>query len=261
MYRKIIQTSIKNNAAILTHTPREKFLIEKTFGYNKVYDHPISFLSPQEVKAYQSTISREDFLKKHQLDEKDIVIGIFGFIAPYKGHHTLFNALRFLPDHYKLLVFGSQHPGLIQQNEPVEPYVGQLLEVIENHPDKNLQDRIKFVGSLNDDEFIKSVMSCDINVLPYWETNQSGSGIAALTLETQANAIFSMNYSFIELAKYAPDCFTMFTIGNYLELAQNIKTIKEKPLEALKSYHKKYNIDTNIVLHKKIFEETEADVV
>jgi len=270
MYEKVIKACIKNKSGIMVHTKRESFLISKTFNYAYVYDHPITFLKQHEFEQYQAQISRSGFLKTYGLSDTDTLLGIFGFIADYKGYYTLFQAMRFLPENYKLLVFGSQHPGSIQQNELVDISIEKLLDIIEQDNEKklrskkhvdiscDLKSRIKFAGSLDDDDFIKAIMSCDINVLPYLETNQSGSGVAALTLDSKANAIFSMNYSFMELSKYAPGCFRMFSIGNYMELAECIKQAKAKPIQALNEYGQKYNVDTNIALHLKVFDQIDA---
>lgn len=266
MYADVITFCKKRDAAILVHTKRERFLIEKMFSYEKVYDHPLSFFTKEDLQRYKSKTDKSSFAKKHRLEKSDFSIGVFGFISWYKAHHIVVKAMRFLPKNYKLLIFGSQHPASIVYDEEISPYMARLLKIIEANglepatsnqfaSEPQLSERVNFCGSLNDEEFINALLCCDLVILPYIENNQSGSGIASLVLETGANAIFSQNYAFMELQKYAPGCIKMFSIGNYIELAECIKTYTGKPIEALEKYFDKYNLETNVQMHSKIFAE------
>ncbi len=45
----------------------------------------------------------------------------------------------------------------------------------------------------------------------------------------------------------------MFSIGNYLELANLIQSYSHsRCLDGLKEYHQKYNVQTNAALYKKL---------
>ncbi len=250
LYHKVIAFCKKNNAPILVHTKRDAALIRNRCEYDNVYDHPLCFHTQQYLETVEKEYSKQDFCRQYSLDENKRYIGIFGFINGYKSHETIINALKYLPKQYELLIFGSQHPHTIKLEEKINPYIGDLLKLITK---ERLDKRVKFYGSLNDDDFLKALLSCDFNVLPYLEVNQGGSAIAALSLESGAKSIFSQNRAFLELAKYAPNSFKMFSLGNYLELAQAIISYRESDYkESLNDYWSKYNINTSARLYHQL---------
>lgn len=252
LYEKIIKFCEKNNVGVVVHTPREKRLISSITPGLKIWDHPISFLNQDMREAYKKNLNRKLFLEKYGFSESDIIIGIFGFISEYKGHDVLIDALKKLPKNYKLAIFGSDHPYGIKAGIRMNKYIGQLSSQIERlfycQP-----GRVVFCGALDDSAFISSLLLCDFNVLPYFETNQSGSGVASLALETGRKVIMSQNFAFIELAKYAKNAFKMFSIGSYLELADCILNFKDTLDDGLSEYFKKYNLDTQIDFYIKNF--------
>lgn len=254
--------SQKYNANIIVHTKRDKKNIERIFGFDQVYDFPLCFLDEKDRKRKREEEERKSFLEKYSLDCNDVVIGLFGFVNEYKGHETAIKALKFLPDNYKILIFGSQHPMTIQPYSPVDPYIKKLVNLIEEdstHLAKteksySLDKRVFFVGNLDDDDFIDALYCCDFAVLPYMEVNQSGSGIASLVLETKIKSIFSNSKAFAELNKYFPNTFEKFDIGNYSELAYKIKNYKSNYENRINECMSKYNIENSIRLHLDIFE-------
>lgn len=263
LYEKIIEAikdhSNSHNANIMVHTKRDLKNVKLLFDFNNVFDHPITFLNKVEreyyIKNSQSAVIA--FRKKYLLEDSDVAIGIFGFISEYKGHDTAIEALKFLPKNYKLLIFGSQHPHSIMENEKINNFLNDLKkQLITSGNRDSLYKRVVFCGALNDEEFITALHCVDFTVLPYLETNQSGSGIASLTLETKAKSLFSNNYAFFELKKYADsDIFETFDIGNSFELANKILMYSNKYEFALNAFLDKYSIENNVKLHKKIFEK------
>lgn len=250
LYHKVIAFCKKKNAPILVHTKRDVDLIRKKCKYNSVYDHPLCFYTQQYLETLKKGYSKQDFCSQYLLDENKQYIGIFGFINGYKSHETIITALRYLPKQYELLIFGSQHPHTIKLEEKINPYINGLLKLITK---EGLDTRVKFYGSLSDDDFLRALLCCDFNVLPYLEVNQGGSAIAALSLETGAKSIFSQNRAFLELAKYAPNSFKMVTVGNYLEMSQAILSYQESDYkDNLKNYLFKYNINTSARLYHQL---------
>jgi glycosyltransferase involved in cell wall biosynthesis len=250
LYNKVIAFCKKKGAPIIVHTKRECELIKNKFKYDKVYDHPLCFYEQGFIESIKKKYSRKEFCNTYSLDNNKRYIGIFGFISNYKCHETIIKALKYLPNRYELLIFGAQHPHTIKLEEKINPYINKLIELIIK---ERLEKRVKFYGSLNDDNFLKALMCCDFNVLPYLEVNQGGSAIAALSLETGVKSIFSQNCAFLELAKYAPNCFKMFSVGNYLELGQSILNYCESDYKInLKDYYSKYNIKTSAHLYQKL---------
>ena len=254
---KIMKDHSKNNESnIIVHTKRDKKTIERFFDFKNVHDFPLTFLNKEERLRERNISERNGFIDRYSLNKNDKIIGIFGYISEYKGHETIIKALSYLPDDYKLLIFGSQHPMSIQEYKSCDDYIEKLLKLIENiSKNKNsFNERIQFLGNLDDDRFIEALYCCDFAVLPYLEVNQGGSGIASLVLETKIKALYSNNKAFDELNKYFPNTFSRFDIGNYMELAKKIKDYKENYTLKIDDCLETYNIEKNIIFHKNIFE-------
>ena len=254
---KIMKDHSKNNGSnIIVHTKRDKKTIERFFDFKNVHDFPLTFLNKEERLREKNISERNGFIERYSLNKNDKIIGIFGYISEYKGHETIIKALSYLPDDYKLLIFGSQHPMSIQKYKSCDDYIEKLLQLIENISKnrKSFNERIQFLGNLDDDRFIEALYCCDFAVLPYLEVNQGGSGIASLVLETKINALYSNNKAFDELNKYFPNTFSRFDIGNYMELAKKIKDYKENYTLKIDDCLEIYNIENNIIFHKNIFE-------
>lgn len=280
LIRYIKRKSKSRNLNIIVHTKREKRNIRQIYGFHQVYDFPITFMDENMRKRKRDEAEIVEFHRKYGLEQQDIVIGLFGFISEYKGHEVALKALKLLPANYKIIVFGSQHPMGIMKNVPVDPYIDRLLKLIEENSEKlkvdtgsdvsqgmrknveysmkkekeRLDRRVFFAGSLDDQEFIDALYTCDFAVLPYMETNQSGSGIASLVLESKIKALYSNNKAFFELQKYYPDTFETFDIGNYNELAYKIRNYHKDYTGQIERCLKKYNLENNILFQKAVLE-------
>ena len=257
IYKKLVEymkrESVKKNIQIIVHSHRDYETIKYAFDFDNVHDFPLTFLNKNQREIYPKISNKKEFYKNYGIPENMTTIGLFGFIADYKQHSTVINAMKFLPENYILLIFGSQHPMSIVPYETINPYIKILLKTIEK---LELTKRVFFLGSLDDESFIKALYCCDFTVLPYIECNQGGSGIAALTIETKIKAIFSNNISFSELKRYFPNCFESFDIGNYQELASKILGYRHDYTSNIDKCLEIYNIENNILLHKRLFEET-----
>ena len=137
MYEDIINIikdySYKKPVKVIVHTRREKRNIKAFFSFDQVYDHPITFLTRNEINFFKDRAKKMKgkLFKKYNLKENHKLIGIFGFLSHYKGHITAIKALENLPDNYKLFICGSQHPQSINIFEDVNPYIKELTEYIE----------------------------------------------------------------------------------------------------------------------------------
>ena len=135
LYEKVVRiikkASKSKNASILVHTKREKYNISAILKFDKVYDHPITFLTQDQRKLF-SKDAKSIFRGKYKIEDNEVVVGIFGFISSYKSHHTAISALKYLPNNYKLMIFGSQHPHSITQGIDIEPYTKSLLDLIDS---------------------------------------------------------------------------------------------------------------------------------
>ncbi len=134
LYEEVVDVMKKHsknhNANIIVHTKRDKKNIERIH-------FPLTFLNEQERTRERSSQERKEFVEKYNLDENDTVIGLFGFVNEYKGHETAIKALKFLPNQYKIIIFGSQHPMSINLYSQVDPYIKHLMDIIEGEEDSN----------------------------------------------------------------------------------------------------------------------------
>lgn len=285
MMRLIGEKAKTGCASIIVHTQREKDLLKLYYNLADVVDFPITFLTKQEIANHVNNREsiRADVFAKYGFAPQDKYIGIFGFISENKGHHVLVNALRFLPLHYKVAIFGGQHPLSIHEynlgqamQEPTlfqrnnNAYISSLIDLAQSIvlPDEEhsragfrksrvnrvREHRVRFPGSVDDDDFIRAIVAMDYVVVPYMETGQGGSGNAALALELQAKTILSRTFAFMELERYYSGCFTMADIGNPLQIAQMIHDWQHDFVPAQRLALTKYNIENNILIHKEVFE-------
>ena len=163
---------------------------------------------------------------KHRLNiDQSIVIGMFGYISPYKGHLEALKAMRCLPAQYVLMIFGRQHPQTMLQNA-IDPYLDALVKEVYEHPD--LRERVFFMGELGDEDFIEIATQIDIVWLPYYENGQDGSGIASMCCDVSKRVLVSASSTFDELFALIPyQHIQRFDVGNYLEMAQKTKYCME----------------------------------
>lgn len=277
-----------NKASIMVHTERERNNLRDVFGYESVNAFPITFLNEEQRKRVRTAEDHQRFLKEYGFKDGDIVIGLFGFVSAYKCAETAIKALSFLPANYKIAIFGKQHPMSIMENMPIDGYIKSLMDLIEensmsatdflkmqaelakakNQPTDNssteyieinrelsFDRRVFFEGELDDDQFIDALYGCDFAVLPYMETNQSGSGVASLVVETKIKSLFSSSKAFSELQRYYPNCYETFDIGNYIELANKLENYHHDYNDNLDKAMETYNIENNVKNHVRIFEQ------
>ena len=244
--------SKRKNAWICVHTKRDRRIVQEMYGFSNCFDYPLAFLTPEERENAKSERNLPAFLAKHGFPAGAKVVGVFGYISAYKGIETAVETMAHLPSDYILAMFGSQHPQTIQEHVEVDPFIKKVLAAIKamaerlasqnsdrakltsnlkiaDHDPKmppsvdDLITRFRFVGNLDDPDFIEALSSCEAVVLPYLEVGQSMSGVLALALESNARMFVSNNYSFFEARKYYGDVYNTFDIGNALELAQKIQ--------------------------------------
>lgn len=92
-------------------------------------------------------------------------------------------------------------------------------------PERDISQRVHFVGQPSDAELIECYAAIDYAVHPYLKTKsgQSGSGIATLAMEFGARALFSNVPVFREMTRYFPGSMAFFGPGNFMELAQALQ--------------------------------------
>lgn len=259
LYKGIIDLLKKkqkhDNVHVIVHNLTDKKVLRLLYDFENTEAFPLTYLSKEERADFKQPANKEWLRTKFRLNEQDIIIGLFGFVSLYKGYDTALDALRFLPSNYKVIICGEQHPMSIKPFEVVEPYLKQLLQMMDkNH--KLMKDRVLWLGGISDhNQFVNVMRCCDFVVLPYLEVNQSGSGIATLAIETRSKCLFSNSKTFTKLKKFYPNCFDSFDIGNSRELASKIKYYTSDHAEAIEQCLSVYNIENHVLLYKNLFEK------
>ena len=101
---------------------------------------------------------------------EDRVLGMFGFVDRYKGHHVAVRALRSLPAHWKLTVVGAQHP------DSDDLAYDQLLDAASR---PTFRERVRILGHLSPEEARQHLAAADFCIAPYIERGVATS--AAIT--------------------------------------------------------------------------------
>jgi glycosyltransferase involved in cell wall biosynthesis len=223
--RFVARTAVKFGARFIVHTERARKQIQQFHPAANVEVHPLKIV-PQEYRGDDKWL--KSVKKRLNLQEADVVIGIFGYISAYKGHHDALKALELLPSNFKLLVFGRQHPQTLRSDGRPDPYIDKLVTTTLKSP--SIRDRVFFLGELNDEQFINVAGSVDVAWLPYYENGQDGSGIASICFDVSRQIVCSTSLAFDELFKLIPYMnYERFDIGNYLELATKTKMAVKAP--------------------------------
>jgi glycosyltransferase involved in cell wall biosynthesis len=246
--KSIIKNAVVLNCKLIVHTLRAKNQIKYFYNYDNVKTHPLKIV-PEDYQQNKSTLN--NLRQQLDLQEDDILIGIFGYISAYKGHTDALYALKNLPSNYKLLIFGRQHPQTISTSGEIDKYITKLISIIQN--DHEINNRVFFMGELNDKEFLDVAGSIDVAWLPYYENGQDGSGIASICLDISPRVLCSASFAFDELFKLTSYMNHMrFDIGNHLELSEKTKMIMRKPIP-----EKPYDISSTFTIKTQALSYTE----
>ena len=222
---------------------------------------PLAYLNDEKLNEFhrnRDEIYNSAVRKLNIENSGDVkLIGCFGYLSPYKGIEVAIDTLTKLPEEYHLVIVGGLHPQAIMSNSIFQPYVNKLLKLIEKNR-KLIGSRIHFVGSPDNELFVKLMYSCDAIVLPYAEVGQTSSGPASMALDMNKAIYCSHNPYFAELNKFIPGILEMFEIGNSYELAE--KLIKDTgnfkdSVVAREIYHSKYNLSTRASLYIELVKE------
>ena len=284
LYAMLKKLQKQKPVSIICHTRRDARALEMLYGLENVYHHPLAYYSSDEAKIIRSetSLSKNFPLLEKNVMKNDVLLGCFGFLGAYKGLGTAIHALKLLPSNYKLAVFGGVHPNAIQKNELINPYldgvlkslhagekafsptvsdsingvqlnlnsIEELKQVINLESQEDLSQRVFFMGSLTDDMFPKAMAVCDIVLLPYVEVGQSASGPMSMAVDMGSNIIASRTKAFMQFARYYPNRFEMFDVGNYLQLSQQISSFNINYLENTEEKYN-YSVASNVETYKK----------
>jgi glycosyltransferase involved in cell wall biosynthesis len=92
-------------------------------------------------------------------------------------------------------------------------------------PSSEIKHRIHYLGQATDEDMPRFYSALDYMVHPYMKTKsgQSGSGPATLAIEFGARALYSNAPVFREMHQYFEGGMQFFNIGNFMELADQLR--------------------------------------
>jgi glycosyltransferase involved in cell wall biosynthesis len=236
IYADIRKRARAGNFALVAHTERDRRFFRDVVGIDNVFDHPLSHIQAgwRERLAHDTPPARQELQRR--FPNKRTFIGVFGFLAEYKGIVTALRAMKYLDDSCQLLVYGGVHPGQIKQRQSIDPYLQALLGELETKPagwserkPAPLLSKVAFLGAPDDYNFAVAIDAVDLCVFPYLEAGGSGSGPVSHAIELGKPTVLTRTSAFIELEKYFPKHFEMIEVGNHIQLAQTIKRLVSAP--------------------------------
>jgi len=170
-----------------------------------------------------------------------------------------------LPDQYKMVFVGGQHPHSYKSLK-IDPVAQAIVESIEGQDDvirarpsyvmgetPLLSDRIKFLGPLEDEAFYRAMTSVDYVLALRFETEQSASGIIANALQLAKPVIVTRTSAITELQTNWPDCFETIDAGNHFELRDRILSFDSSRLERLEQRAASRSLDDFGPAYQEIF--------
>ncbi len=185
---------------------------------------------------------REETRKKYNIKDNEIVIGVVGRLSEQKDPMTMIKAFELVHKenkNTKLMYVGA----------------GELEENIKKYAkEKNILDKVIITGWVNNVE--KYIPAFDIAVLPSkWE----GFGLVLIEYMACDKPIIATNVGGIRDIIKENENGLLIECGEYKSLSEKIKIVMKKNslvtdiVNTNKKYKEKYNIDSLIQKHMKIF--------
>ena len=146
-----------------------------------------------------------------------VLLSLFGFFAPHKGHASALEALRHLPRHYHLAFVGGPHPEASRDHS--------LERVLRRTAKRGeLQGRVRCTGYV--DEVTRDLYhaATDFCLLPYTECSLSASAAMSWALSSERPVIASRIPAFVEIAE-AAECLVLCSPDAPHELAWQISRL------------------------------------
>lgn len=209
---------------LLAHGYEEAAILRSLHGFREVSTHPIAVVPASERAALAANTKASEWKRSLGFDDTAIVVGLFGALSKYKDARTVVRALRYLPDHYKLILVGGAHPFSVRPflaDDNITDLLDAIAEAGAARP--GIEERIRFAGILSDQRFREAMQHCDYVVLPYHDAGQLTSGVASNAFELGKRMVGTRTKMFHNFRKTYGDCFETYDVGNYLELRDRLK--------------------------------------
>ncbi|MBS0268564.1 MAG: glycosyltransferase [Proteobacteria bacterium] len=169
--------------------------------------------------------------------DDEITLGIFGFIAHYKGYRTALEAMLHLSPRFKLVIMGDKHPfspndltlNNIQRTLKTGVWGGKRAQrVTASDVSPDLSSRVKILGFVEDlDQAFSEV---DIILAPYLDKFPAGSASLADSLARGKPIIASATPPFVEIQRDG-NCLKLVAMNAPFELAHAIEELATDDVE------------------------------
>jgi hypothetical protein len=83
--RQLRRVQSSKQVSAIVHNRRDRNDVRYLYGIKEVFDHPLAYLSLDDVEALRAGASRRVFPILDALPDNAVLIGVFGFINLYKG--------------------------------------------------------------------------------------------------------------------------------------------------------------------------------
>lgn len=220
-YKELSSHARRHRVGAIAHTKRDARHLRFHLPGVEVFDNPLTYLDQMFVASIADLAETSRLSKLLPPPRpKTRYLGVFGFYSSYKGFDTVIRALKYLPSNYEVLMFASVHHASLAPGQGMDGYLESLTRLVTR---ERLISRVHFIGEVSNDDVLLGMMACDAVVIPYNNAGHAASGPASMAIELGRPTYCSRNEQFVELAKYYPNHFEFFDIGNCIELAQKIQ--------------------------------------
>ncbi len=234
-YKKIILNAHRKSGVFIVHTQREKTRILTICPKAKVLVHPIVW--PDTLPCNHTINTTEKFTNGLP------IIGLFGFLSPYKNFESVVSLASQLG--YNIVIGGGTHPsshnyGMKSTNSTAKNLSNEML-----NGTPSISSQFYHFTAPDDATLINLIKNVDIVVIPYFETGQSGSGIASLAVQYGKRVIFSDTALINELAPFLNKKPFIFDVNSAAGLTFAIEdALKHHDPGSI--YFKDHTFETNI---------------
>ena len=234
-YKTIILSTHRKGGTFIVHTYREKARVLNICPDAKVMVHPIIW--PESMPSDTTINIAEKFTNNRP------IIGLFGFLSPYKNFESVIQLANDV--NYNVVVGGGTHPHSPKYGLETKKSTAKILSntMIGNPKESGAQ----FYHHTAPDNatLIHLIKSVDIVVVPYFETGQSGSGVASLAIQYGKRVIFSDTALIYELTPFLSKKPFVFDVNSPAGLAFAIEDALQYH-QANSVYFKDHSFATNI---------------
>lgn len=244
---------------IVTHSKQEACTLRSVHGFMDVASHPLCFMPKARKEALRATSDASGWKQALGFEADAVVLGVFGAHSKYKDNLTVLRALSHLPARYKLVVAGGAHLFSIrpfEANENTTDILTAIDEIAQKQP--GFEDRIRFLGVMDDPQFHQVMRDVDIVVAPYHDAGQMASGVGSMAFELGKRVVATYTRLFLSYRESYGDCFEVFDIGNYLELRDKVLRFDAVKARAMEERRDLYTPETMAALCRKLFETISA---